>query len=137
MIAAGLVCEENGPAEPESRSMGRPAQLLSLNRSAAYAVGADIGHSHVRVALYDLHGSPVWDQAEVKEVDTAPQETLDLAADLIERALRECLVPQSGSSDLARTSRHQSEATVRWWPTESCRAGSASARARSLNGALA
>jgi predicted NBD/HSP70 family sugar kinase len=44
--------------------------------------------------LYDLHGSPVWDQAEVKEVDTAPQETLDLAADLIERALGECLVPQ-------------------------------------------
>ena len=94
MIAAGLVCEENGPAEPENRSMGRPAQPLSLNRSAAYAVGADIGHSHVRVALYDLHGSPVWDQAEVKEVDTAPQETLDLAADLIERALRECLVPR-------------------------------------------
>ena len=94
MIAAGLVCEDTGPAEPENRSMGRPAQPLSLNRFAAYAVGADIGHSHVRVALYDLHGSPVWDQAEVKEVDTAPHETLDLAADLIERALRECLVPR-------------------------------------------
>ena len=94
MIAAGLVCEDNDTAEPENRSMGRPAQPLSLNRSAAYAVGADIGHTHVRVALYDLHGAPVWDQAKVTEVDGAPLETLDLAADLIERALRDCLVPR-------------------------------------------
>jgi predicted NBD/HSP70 family sugar kinase len=94
MIAAGLVREDGGLAEPENRPMGRPAQPLSLNRSAAYAVGADIGHTHVRVALCDLHGTPVWEQAEVKEVDTAPHETLDLAADLIERALRECLVPR-------------------------------------------
>ncbi|HEX3959249.1 MAG TPA: ROK family transcriptional regulator [Trebonia sp.] len=94
MIAAGLVREDNGSAEPENRPMGRPAQPLSLSRSAAYAVGADIGHAHVRVALCDLHGTPVWEQAEVKEVDTAPHETLDLAAGLIERALRECLVPR-------------------------------------------
>jgi predicted NBD/HSP70 family sugar kinase len=94
MIAAGLVCEDNGPAGPESRSMGRPAQPLSLNRSAAYAVGADIGHAHVRVALCDLYGTPVWDQAEVKEVDREPHETLDLAADLIERALRDRAVPR-------------------------------------------
>lgn len=94
MIAAGLVCEDNGLAEPENRSTGRPAQPLSLNRSAAYAVGADIGHTHVRVALCDLYGTPVWDQVEMKEVDGAPHETLDLAADLIERALRECFVPR-------------------------------------------
>jgi hypothetical protein len=94
MIAAGFVCEDNGLAEPENRSMGRPAQPLSLNRSAAYAVGADIGHTHVRVALCDLYGTPVWDQVEMKEVDGAPHETLDLAADLIERAVRECFVPR-------------------------------------------
>ncbi len=94
MIAAGLVCEDNGLAEPGNRSMGRPAQPLSLDRFAAYAVGADIGHTHVRVALCDLYGTPVWDHVEVKEVDGAPHETLDLAADLIERALRECFVPR-------------------------------------------
>jgi predicted NBD/HSP70 family sugar kinase len=92
MIAAGLVCEDDGLAEPENRAMGRPAQPLSLNRSAAYAVGADIGHTHVRVALCDLYGKPVWDHIEVKEVDRAPQETIDLTADLVERALRECAV---------------------------------------------
>jgi predicted NBD/HSP70 family sugar kinase len=94
MIAAGFVCEDNGLAEPENRSTGRPAQPLSLNPSAAYAVGADIGHKHVRVALCDLHGAPVWDQVEVTEVDGAPLETLDLAAALIERAVCECLVPR-------------------------------------------
>ena len=94
MIAAGLVCEDNGLAEPGNRSMGRPAQPLSLDRFAAYAVGADIGHTHVRVALCDLYGTPVWDQVEGKEVDGAPHETLDLAADMIERALRECFVPR-------------------------------------------
>jgi predicted NBD/HSP70 family sugar kinase len=90
MIAAGLVSEDNDLSGPENRSMGRPAQPLSLNRAAAYAVGADIGHAHVRVALCDLNGIPVWDQVEVKEVDRAPHETLDLVADLIERALRDC-----------------------------------------------
>jgi len=94
LIAAGLVQEDNGPAGQESRPMGRPAQLLSLNRSAAYAIGADIGHAHVRVALCDLGGEPVWDQVEAKEVDRAPHETLDLAADLIHRAIRDCGVPR-------------------------------------------
>jgi len=94
MIAAGLVSEDSDQAEPESRPTGRPAQPLSLNRSAAYAVGADIGHTHVRVALCDLYGTPVWDQLELMEVDGAPRETLDLTADLIERALRDCPVPR-------------------------------------------
>jgi predicted NBD/HSP70 family sugar kinase len=95
MITAGLVHEDDDVTEPGNRPTGRPAQPLSLNRSAAYAVGTDIGHTHVRVALCDLYGTPVWDQVEVKEVDGAPHETLDLAADLIEQALRDCSVPRA------------------------------------------
>ena len=87
LIAAGLVLEENGAAEAENRSMGRPALPLALNRSVAYAIGADIGHAHVRVALCDLHGAPLWETVEAKEVDRAPHETLDLAATLVQRAL--------------------------------------------------
>jgi predicted NBD/HSP70 family sugar kinase len=74
--------------------MGRPALPLTINRSAAYAIGADIGHTHVRVALCDLHGLPIWDRAEAKEVDRAPHETLDLAADLIGQAMTEYGVPR-------------------------------------------
>jgi predicted NBD/HSP70 family sugar kinase len=87
LLAAGLV-EENEP-DGQARPTGRPAQPLALRSSAAYAVGTDIGHEHVRVALCDLRGTPVWNTAVSTEVDRAPGETLDLAADLIMRALRE------------------------------------------------
>ncbi|MBS2538128.1 ROK family transcriptional regulator [Catenulispora sp. NF23] len=89
LIAAGLVLEENGSAEAENRSMGRPALPLALNRSVVYAIGVDIGHAHVRVALCDVHGTPLWETVEAKEVDRAPHETLDLAADLVARAIAE------------------------------------------------
>ena len=87
LLAAGLV-EENSP-DAHVRPTGRPAQPLALRASAAYAVGTDIGHQHVRVALCDLRGTPIWNTAVATEVDRAPGETLDLAADLIMRALRE------------------------------------------------
>ncbi|MCW2884762.1 MAG: hypothetical protein JWL58_1624 [Streptosporangiaceae bacterium] len=87
LLAAGLV-EENEP-DAQSRPTGRPALPLTLRASAAYAVGTDIGHQHVRVALCDLRGTPIWNTAVATEVDRAPGETLDLAADLIGRALRE------------------------------------------------
>ncbi len=93
MIGAGLVQEETSAAEPEPRGTGRPAQPLSLDPSAAYAIGADIGHEHVRVMLCDLFGTPVWDTVVPLEVDRAPHETLDLAAELIHTALRERDVP--------------------------------------------
>jgi predicted NBD/HSP70 family sugar kinase len=94
LIAAGLAREDGGPAELEARSTGRPAQSLSLNPAAAFAIGADIGHEHVRVVLCDLLGTPLWDRVVATEVDRAPQETLDLAAELIEQAIREQGVPR-------------------------------------------
>lgn len=94
LITTGLVHEESGPSDLESRPTGRPAQPLSLRPSAAYAIGADIGHAHVRVVLCDLFGTPLWDAVEAKEVDRAPHETLDLAGDLIHQAMRECGVPR-------------------------------------------
>jgi predicted NBD/HSP70 family sugar kinase len=84
-IANGLVQEK---PKAESRVTGRPPQPLSLNRSAAYALGADIGHQHVRVVLCDLGGRPLWETAVATEVDRAPQETLDLVASMIDQAMR-------------------------------------------------
>ena len=88
----GLVQEYDGPDPSETRRTGRPAHWLSLVPSAGYAVGADIGHQHVGVALCDLSGTPVWHHAESREVDHAPEETLELVADLVDRALRETAV---------------------------------------------
>ncbi|HEY1485062.1 MAG TPA: ROK family transcriptional regulator, partial [Micromonosporaceae bacterium] len=92
LIAAGQV-QESGPAG--ARTTGRPAQPLSLDPAAAYAIGVDIGHQHVRVMLCDLHGTPVWDSMVTKDVDRAPHETLDLVASMIERALRVRGVPRA------------------------------------------
>lgn len=92
LVAAELVIEEV-IAESEGRSLGRPAQQVSLRTTAAYAIGADIGHAHLRVALCDLSGLPVWDHSEAAEVDRAPQSTLDRVAALIRQALEACAVP--------------------------------------------
>ena len=55
LIEAGLVRESGEGATP-SRT-GRPPQLLSLQPDAAYALGLDVGHDHVRAILTDLVGT--------------------------------------------------------------------------------
>ncbi|WP_329361247.1 ROK family transcriptional regulator [Streptomyces sp. NBC_00669] len=92
LIAVGLVTEDEGPEDPEPRRTGRPAQSLSLVPTAGYAFGADIGHQHVRAILCDLFGAVVWEHWVAKEVDRAPEETLDLVAVLVDRALQETRV---------------------------------------------
>lgn len=92
LLTADLV-EESEP-DNHARPTGRPAQSLSMRASAAYAIGTDIGHQHVRVALCDLRGTPIWNDVVATDVDRAPGETLDLAATLIRRALRERNIDQ-------------------------------------------
>ncbi|MEU6853452.1 ROK family transcriptional regulator [Actinacidiphila alni] len=89
LITVGLVTEDESPEEQEPRRTGRPAQSLSLVPSAGYAIGADIGHQHVRVILCDLFGEVLWEHWVAKDVDRAPDETLDLVAVLVGRALQE------------------------------------------------
>jgi predicted NBD/HSP70 family sugar kinase len=90
LIAVGLVTEEEpDTGDPEPRRTGRPAQSLSLVPTAGYAIGADIGHQHVRVNLCDLFGTVLWEHWVAKDVDRAPEETLDLVAVLVGRALQE------------------------------------------------
>ena len=85
LIGLGLVQEDEPGAE--ERRTGRPAQTLSLVPSAGYAIGADIGHQHVRVMLCDLAGTPVWERVVAKDVDRAPEATLDLTVELIDDAI--------------------------------------------------
>lgn len=89
LLSAGLIREDPDTPDPQARPTGRPAQPLTLIPSAGYAVAADIGHQHVRVAVCDLRGNLVADTAVANDTDRAPRETLDLTADLIHQALRE------------------------------------------------
>ena len=93
LVRGGVVAETDDSAEDApgiaSRSAGRPPGRLSLVAGAGFAVGLDLGHQHIRVAVVDLAGHPVVDEWSAAEVDHAPLENLDLAAELVSSGLRE------------------------------------------------
>lgn len=93
LIGAGLVQETADVATATMRT-GRPPQLVSLVPSAAYALGVDIGHDHVRTVLTDLSGTPSWDGTERLDVDHHPGRALRAATELIDRAVAETGVPR-------------------------------------------
>jgi predicted NBD/HSP70 family sugar kinase len=86
---AGVV-EERDATEDDAprRGTGRPPVLLSLVPDAAFAVGLDFGHDHIRVAVCDLAGEPLFDDWSPAQVDHAPLESMDLARELVRQALR-------------------------------------------------
>jgi predicted NBD/HSP70 family sugar kinase len=85
---AGVVEEREGPNGEGPRPTGRPPVLLSLVPGAAFAVGLDFGHQHIRVAICDLSGEVVAEDWSPAEVDHAPSESLDLAHELVGASLR-------------------------------------------------
>jgi predicted NBD/HSP70 family sugar kinase len=84
---AGIVeeFEDVGPRQ----SGGRPPVLMTLVPRAAFAVGVDMGHEHLRVAVCDLSGNPLHDEFSAIDVDHAPHETMDLAKELVARTLEQ------------------------------------------------
>jgi len=84
---SGLVGEHEGADDARPRNSGRPPILLSLVPDAAFAVGLDFGHTHIRVAICDLAGQAVVDKWALVDVDHAPVDSLDLAHDLVREAL--------------------------------------------------
>jgi hypothetical protein len=90
LARAELIREHEAPDdEQRARGTGRPPTLISLVPGAAFAIGLDIGHRHVRVILCDLAGEPLAEEWSAARVDDAPSATLDLAQDLTQRALRD------------------------------------------------
>jgi predicted NBD/HSP70 family sugar kinase len=90
---AELIREHEAPGEEQRRrGTGRRPTLLSLVPGAAFAVGIDIGHRHIRVIICDLAGEPVAERWSPAQVDEAPSATLDLTYDLVQRALRDAAV---------------------------------------------
>src|ERR1700750_1120560 len=85
---AGIV-RQHEVGESRPRGTGRPPVLISLVPRAAFAVGLDVGHEHVRAAVCDLSGEILADDWSAAEVDHAPTESLDLARELVHGVLRE------------------------------------------------
>jgi predicted NBD/HSP70 family sugar kinase len=82
---AGIVEEFEDTAPRQSG--GRPPVLMTLVPRAAFAVGVDMGHEHLRVAVCDLSGDMLSDEYSAIDVDHAPRESMDLASELITRTL--------------------------------------------------
>jgi predicted NBD/HSP70 family sugar kinase len=85
---AGVVEEHDAPDAAGPRPTGRPPVALSLVPGAAFAVGLDFGHQHIRVAVCDLSGELIVDDWSAAEVDHAPTESLDLAHELVRASLQ-------------------------------------------------
>ncbi|WP_194919479.1 ROK family transcriptional regulator [Catenulispora rubra] len=92
LIAAGAL-RETAEAAPSAQRTGRPPQLVSLEPDAAYAVGLDVGHDHVRAILTDVVGTARWDRSEAIAVDDDPERALDTAVRLIAAAIDDTGIP--------------------------------------------
>lgn len=84
---AGIVVESAEPADGRPATTGRPPVLLSLSQAAAFAIGLDFGHDHIRVAVCDLSGQAVIDDWTQAEVDHGPEQSFGLAEALVNKAL--------------------------------------------------
>jgi predicted NBD/HSP70 family sugar kinase len=89
---AGMVEQAADGPEERPRTNGRPPLQVSLAPSAAYAVGLDFGHRHVRAAVCDLGGRIISDRYAAFDVDEAPLDGFELAAELTEQVLAEAKV---------------------------------------------
>ena len=80
---AGILEQRSELDDDRPRPMGRPPIQVRIAPRAAFAVGLDFGHRHIRAAVCDLSGQPVADDFSEAEVDSAPGESLDLAHELV------------------------------------------------------
>ncbi len=88
LIGDGLLVEDqSGPS-----SGGRPPVGLRLNPRAGLILAADIGATHLRVALADLAGAEVAERSEDLQIDAGPgvvmPTVLDVMLDLLKTAGR-------------------------------------------------
>ena len=65
-------------AEADAASTGgRPAQVLSFNREAGFVLAADLGATHAHLAVCDLAGSILADEAHDMAIADGPEAVLD------------------------------------------------------------
>lgn len=87
---AGMISQQ--PEEARG-GLGRPPLRVSLAADAAFAVGIDLGHRHVRAAVCDLAGGAVHLRSATVTADHEPADVLDIAAELTRAVLRRADVP--------------------------------------------
>jgi predicted NBD/HSP70 family sugar kinase len=71
---------------------GRPAQVLSFNREAGYVLAADLGATHARLAVTDLAGEILEEEAHHIAIADGPEAVLDWLEAGLERLARGTLL---------------------------------------------
>jgi glucokinase-like ROK family protein len=90
LLDAGMVEEgAEGTGVAHGEQGGRPPVLLSLKSTAGMALGVDLGHTHMRVALSDLSHEVLAESWQELDVDHSAEEGLDAAARLVAEVLKE------------------------------------------------
>ena len=85
---AGMVAQQSDDrGYDRPRTIGRPPLQVSLAADAAFAVGLDFGHRHIRAAVCDLGGALIADRWSAGDVDGHPLASFDLAQRLVGDAL--------------------------------------------------
>src|SRR5690349_22371932 len=77
LLAAGLLA----PSGEAVSTGGRPPAQLAFNPDAGVVIGADLGATHALVALTDLRGRVVAEEALHLDISTGPGAVLDLVAE--------------------------------------------------------
>ena len=83
LLAHRLVYESSGGAS----TGGRPATRLAFNRDAAVVLAADLGATHSRLAVSDLAGQPLAEEAVDMAIADGPERVLQLVHAHLERLL--------------------------------------------------
>ena len=93
-LAATSIVVEVGTADRANGKPrgGRPGVPVALSERAGFALGIDVGHRMLRVAVCDLSHTIVAERAEPL-LGLAPEDTLEFAARLARSCLNEAKVP--------------------------------------------
>lgn len=89
LIADGVACETGVTGRPHKGGSGRPPVLVALRAAPGVVAGVDVGHGHLRVVVADAEGVPLAEALEVLDVDARGVATLDRAAAVVGRLVRE------------------------------------------------
>ena len=96
LLERGLVVERQGEARVvRNGQIGRPPILLTLDPSAAAAVGIDFDHDKLRVAVSDLSREILAETAMPCDVDADATSAIDLAGRLVDELLEQSGVVRS------------------------------------------
>ncbi len=94
LIARGLVTEREPSDERDAAGAGRPPVLLALDRSAGAAIGIDVGHSHLRVAVADLSHAILAQAERALDVDQSAGDGFAAAVELVDEVLAAAGIPR-------------------------------------------